>query len=112
MGLKEAFYIKEHFYYRHSWFQLLRPLTLTGTISPIVAGTIFASYKGQIELKYFFAVLVASLLVQMSVNILNDYFDFQNGQDHEKWVEEEGLRRGPAHSSLPIIASVMLFFAA
>lgn len=112
MGFKKAFYIKENFYYRQPWFQLLRPLTLTGTISPIVAGTIFASYQGPIQFNYFFAVLAASLLVQMSVNILNDYFDFRNGQDHEKWVAEENLRKGPAHSSLPIIASMLLFVAA
>lgn len=111
MGLKETFYIKDQAYYRHSWFQLLRPLTLTGTMSPIIAGTILASYKGNIEIKYFLAVLVASLLVQMSVNILNDYFDFQNGQDQEKWVDDDGLKKGPAHSSLPFMAGTMLLIA-
>lgn len=94
--------------YRSSWIQLLRPLTWSGTIMPAFAGTLLAAQRGSIQWSVFIVFLIASLLVQMSVNIFNDYFDFQKGQDAEKW-DVNGA--GPAFSTLPKIGMVLLIAA-
>ncbi|MGM8364833.1 prenyltransferase [Virgibacillus sp. W0181] len=103
---------KESYTYRASWFQLIRPLTLTGTISPALVGTALAAQKGNLHVSYFIAILVAMLLIQMAVNICNDYFDFKNGQDCEKWTEGKVGAHTPEYHQLPIVAGGMLGIAA
>ena len=99
---------KDVYYYKSSGIQLIRPLTLTGTISPILAGTGLALLQGNFQYNLFLALLFSALLVQAATNVLNDYFDFKYGQDKEKWVcESEAVHRGPAHTSLPLLASTM-----
>lgn len=101
---------REMYDYRGSWLQLIRPLTLTGTISPILAGTALASTQAPVHIDRWFAMLLAALLVQASVNMLNDYFDFRNGQDQEKWQihNPTASHHGPAHRMLPVVAGLML----
>src|SRR5690625_639068 len=65
--------------------QLIRPMTLTGTISPILVGTGFEGLTQPIHYDAFFALLIATLLIQAATNMLNDYYDFKHGQDTEKW---------------------------
>lgn len=94
--------------YHTSWIQLLRPLTWSGTIMPACAGTLLAAQHQSIHWTVFIVFLIASLLVQMAVNIFNDYFDFQKGQDAEKW---DVAGAGPAFSTLPKLAIVLLLVA-
>lgn len=103
----------QKYYYRSSWVQLIRPMTLTGTITPVLAGTALASVKGSIRLDIFFAMIVAALLVQCATNMLNDYFDFQNGQDQKKWVlhDKSPTKHGPAHHSIPFVAGILIVTA-
>lgn len=91
----------------------MRPLTLSGTISPILAGTVFATKQGVARLDLFLAMLVASLLIQASINMLNDYFDFLHGQDKEKWIQssEKSNKSAPSHHILPTAAGIMLFLS-
>lgn len=98
------------YYYRFSWFQLFRPMTFSGTISPIIVGTGVAALNGPIRYDLFFALIIAALLVQISANIFNDYFDFKHGQDREKWVED-GSAKNPLHHYLPIAAGVSIILA-
>lgn len=103
----------EQYVYRGSWIQLLRPLTLTGTLTPVLVGTAFAAKSGTIRLDIFLAVLIAALFIQSSTNVLNDYYDFKYGQDKDKWVlvHEASKGHGPAHSTLPILAGTMITFS-
>lgn len=71
--------------FKGSWITLTRPLTLTGSLSPIIAGTMYALYTGNINITLFIGLAIATLLIQSSVNMFNDYFDFKNGQDQNKW---------------------------
>ena len=102
------------FYYRFSWLHLTRPLTFTGTISPVIVGTLFAAYQGSIRFDLFVAMLMASVLIQAATNMFNDYFDLLNGQDKEKWIVGEGIEsvHGPAHHQLPYAAGALLTAAA
>lgn len=104
------------YHHKQSWFQIARPLTWTGTISPIIVGTTIASYNESVRLDTFFVLIVAAVCVQAAANIWNDYFDFVNGQDKEKWYRQtEGSCEdltGPAHNQLPYVALGLLVIAA
>jgi 1,4-dihydroxy-2-naphthoate octaprenyltransferase len=97
------------YYYKKSWLQLIRPLTLTGTISPVLVGTGLAMLQRPVQWDLFVALLLSALLIQSAANVLNDYYDFKYGQDKEKWVEKgEAGHHGPAHYTLPFLAGMML----
>ncbi len=98
--------------YRSSWFQLMRPLTFSGTISPILAGTAVASLYAPIRWDIFFVMIIAALIVQATANMFNDYFDFKHGQDAEKWKDtDERSGNEPAHHHIPYTAIGMLCIA-
>lgn len=101
------------YYFAGSWLRLIRPLTLTGTITPILVGTAYATKSTPIRWELFFALIIASVLIQATTNLLNDYFDFQNGQDKEKWVHQTNPTKklGPPYELLPYIAGFMLVIA-
>lgn len=106
-------HIKLHsnqYVYRGSWIQLLRPMTLTGTLTPVLVGTGIAARSGGVRIDVFFAVLLSALLIQASTNVLNDYYDFKYGQDNDKWllIEDAKEHHGPHHKSLPFIAGTMI----
>jgi 1,4-dihydroxy-2-naphthoate octaprenyltransferase len=49
----------------------------------VFLGTSVAIYEGYFNLTYFLLALIGLLLLHISVNILNDYFDFKSGIDME-----------------------------
>ena len=91
----------------------MRPMTLTGTICPVLVGTALAAKNGSIRLDLFAAMLIAALLVQMATNMFNDYFDVLHGQDRDKWAtpEDPQYGAGPAHRAIPPVAGLMLSVA-
>src|SRR5690625_603603 len=90
---------KETYYYRGTWLQLIRPLTLTGTITPILVGTGYAYHEGDFKIIFFIVFLFTAIVIQIVINMLNDYFDFLNGQDSEKWLLTDGNNE-PTHIQL------------
>src|SRR5699024_12453242 len=80
-----------------SWFQLVRPMTWTGTLSPIIAGSLYAGQLHHFDLTGFILVMLAALFIQSSANMLNDYFDFRNGQDKERWTYIPDVKRRLRH---------------
>ncbi|RYG74432.1 prenyltransferase [Lentibacillus lipolyticus] len=102
---------REVFYYRASWLQLFRPMTLTGTLTPILAGTGVAAAKGAVQLDVFLAMLAAALFVQSATNLFNDYYDFLHGQDKMKWTTDRSTAKGPAHTSVIYAACFLLIGA-
>src|SRR4030042_900020 len=64
-----------------AWLMLPRlhfiPLTLiVGSL-----GAAIAAYDGFFDLGYFVLALIGSLLVHMTVNVINDYHDYRDGID-------------------------------
>ncbi|TFJ93351.1 prenyltransferase [Lentibacillus salicampi] len=102
---------KNVYYYRASSLQLFRPITLTGSITPILSGTGLAVIQGSFRINIFVVMLAASLLVQSATNLFNDFYDFRYGQDHDKWTADVSEAHGPAHHIVPYIAVTMLGFA-
>ncbi|TRM13104.1 1,4-dihydroxy-2-naphthoate octaprenyltransferase [Lentibacillus cibarius] len=99
---------QEIYYYRASWLQLFRPMTLTGTITPILVGTGIAAMHESIRFSVFLAMLIASLLIQSATNLFNDYYDFQHGQDKAKWTTDQSSASGPPHAAVLYTAILMI----
>lgn len=59
-----------------------RPAFLAASIVPVLLGTAAAAYRGvDINILLFVASLLGIALVHAGVNVLNDYYDEQNGTD-------------------------------
>ncbi|MDQ0273837.1 1,4-dihydroxy-2-naphthoate polyprenyltransferase [Cytobacillus purgationiresistens] len=63
------------------WWQLTRPHTLTAAFVPVFLGTALAVYEANIHIGLFFAMLIASLFLQIATNMFNEYYDFKRGND-------------------------------
>ncbi|WP_249871153.1 1,4-dihydroxy-2-naphthoate polyprenyltransferase [Oceanobacillus saliphilus] len=70
----------------HVWWRLMRPHTLTASFVPVFVGTMVAFNEGTINWLLFFAMLVASLLIQAATNMFNEYYDFVRGLDTDQSV--------------------------
>ncbi len=63
------------------WVTAARPKTLPAALGPILPGAALAWSKESFILLPVIAALSAALLLQIAVNIANDYFDFIHGID-------------------------------
>lgn len=64
-----------------AWVLATRPRTLPAAVSPVMVGTAMAVADGKFEFMPAFAALLGALLLQIGVNLANDYFDFKKGID-------------------------------
>jgi 1,4-dihydroxy-2-naphthoate octaprenyltransferase len=75
-----------------AWVLAIRLRTLPASVAPVFVGTALAIADGKFVLWPAIAAIIVSLLLQISVNLANDYFDFHSGIDTED-------RRGPPRVS-------------
>lgn len=68
------------------WWQMTRPHTLTASFVPVLLGAALALRYGKIHFGLFFAMLIASLLIQAATNMFNEYYDYKRGLDNEESV--------------------------
>jgi 1,4-dihydroxy-2-naphthoate octaprenyltransferase len=64
-----------------TWFQEARPQFLILSIVLAILGTAIAFYDGFFNLGFAIIAFVGLLLTHISVNTLNDYFDYKSGID-------------------------------
>ncbi|AZG74032.1 1,4-dihydroxy-2-naphthoate polyprenyltransferase [Shewanella livingstonensis] len=69
-----------------SWFMAIRPRTLPAAIGPLLIGNMLAIGLEQFSLLIAFTSMLCAVLLQISVNLANDYFDFKNGIDTEERI--------------------------
>ncbi|WP_431027624.1 1,4-dihydroxy-2-naphthoate polyprenyltransferase [Lysinibacillus sp. LZ02] len=90
------------------WWHLTRPHTLTASFVPVFLGTTIAlTVDGEtINFLLFFAMLIASMLIQAATNMFNEYYDYKLGLDNENSVGIGGtiVRHGVAPSTIMAIA--------
>ena len=90
------------------WWHLTRPHTLTASFVPVFLGTTIAlTVEGEaINFPLFFAMLVASMLIQAATNMFNEYYDYKLGLDNEHSVGIGGtiVRHSVAPSTIMAIA--------
>jgi 1,4-dihydroxy-2-naphthoate octaprenyltransferase len=63
------------------WWRMTRPHTLTASFIPVFLGTLLALYKVHLSWDLFWAMLIASILIQIATNLFNEYFDYKRGLD-------------------------------
>jgi len=71
-----------------AWLLATRPKTLPAAVAPVVVGSAMAYAHQGFALLPATAALVVALLMQVGVNLANDYFDYTKGVDTQD-------RRGP-----------------
>ena len=64
-----------------AWLLAARPKTLPAAVSPVLVGAAAAQGDGVFALLPAIAALAGALLLQIGVNLANDYFDFKGGID-------------------------------
>ncbi|MEK4230425.1 1,4-dihydroxy-2-naphthoate polyprenyltransferase [Solibacillus sp. FSL H8-0538] len=90
------------------WWHLTRPHTLTASFVPVFLGTAIAAAIAEhdINIMLFFAMLIASMLIQAATNMFNEYYDYKLGLDNENSVGIGGtiVRHGVAPKTILLIA--------
>lgn len=65
------------------WWLAIRPRTLPAAAAPVVVGTAVAVHDGVFVLLPALSAFFGALLLQIAVNLANDYFDAKNAIDSE-----------------------------
>ncbi|KAA0543153.1 1,4-dihydroxy-2-naphthoate polyprenyltransferase [Bacillus sp. BGMRC 2118] len=65
------------------WWTLTRPHTLTAAFVPVFIGTALSLPYTNLHIPLFIMMLLASLIIQIATNMINEYYDFKRGLDHE-----------------------------
>lgn len=96
------------------YISLTRPHTLTAGFIPVLVGTASVLLFSSIRWDMFFAMLIATLLIQSATNMFNEYFDFKKGLDSEDSVGIAGaiVRNGMSPRIVMTIAVVFYALAA
>jgi 1,4-dihydroxy-2-naphthoate octaprenyltransferase len=66
---------------RRAWLLAARPKTLPAAVAPVAVGAATALGDGAFAALPALAALAGALLLQIGVNLANDYFDFHRGID-------------------------------
>jgi 1,4-dihydroxy-2-naphthoate octaprenyltransferase len=64
-----------------AWLILPRFHFIPLTVILVSLGTAIAAYEGYFHLGYFLLAMIGSILVHMTVNVINDYYDYVDGID-------------------------------
>jgi len=68
------------------WWNITRPHTLTASFVPVLLGTVMSLELADFHFGLFFAMLIASVMIQIATNLFNEYYDFKRGLDNEESV--------------------------
>ncbi len=66
------------------WLLAIRPKTLPAAVGPVAVGSAVAFSDGKFAFVPAFCCLLGAMLLQIGVNLANDYFDFKNNIDTEE----------------------------
>ena len=81
-------------------------------ICPVFLGTMIAISYTDIHWPLFFAMLLASMLIQAATNMFNEYYDFKRGFDNEKSVGIGGaiVRNGVKPKTVMSISTTIVWY--
>ena len=71
-------------YYARVWVRASRPFTLTGAAVPVLVGTALALRDSIASVGPFILILIASLLVQIAANLVDEYSDHARPEGQQK----------------------------
>jgi len=95
-----------------SWILAVRPKTLPAAVGPVFVGSAVAVNDLSFQFVPALACLAGAILLQIAVNLANDYFDYKNAIDSEERlgptrVTQSGLIP-PAHVKMAMVLSLVL----
>ncbi|MCG1009415.1 1,4-dihydroxy-2-naphthoate polyprenyltransferase [Salinicoccus sp. ID82-1] len=95
------------------YISLTRPHTLTAGFIPVLVGTASVLLFSSIRWDMFFAMLIATLLIQSATNMFNEYFDYKKGLDSAESVGIAGaiVRNGMSPKAVMSIAVAFYILA-
>ncbi|WP_141433727.1 1,4-dihydroxy-2-naphthoate polyprenyltransferase [Bacillus sp. 03113] len=67
-------------------WRLTRPHTLTAAFVPVLLGTALSLHETKIHIGLFVSMLLACVIIQVAVNMFNEYYDYKRGLDNEESV--------------------------
>ncbi|MCW7753264.1 1,4-dihydroxy-2-naphthoate polyprenyltransferase [Desulfobotulus sp. H1] len=71
---------------KEAWILATRPQTLPAALGPVILGMAAAASMGKFHLLSGLLALVTALLLQIAVNLANDYFDAKAGHDNDRRI--------------------------
>ena len=93
-----------------AWTLASRPRTLPAAVAPVVAATAAAISSHSFAFLPAAAALLVALLLQIGVNLANDYFDFQKGIDSEDRLGPVRVTQSGLISPQRVKAGMMITF--
>lgn len=91
------------------WIIAARPRTLPAAIVPVLVGAALAAHEGHFSWLPFIAALLASLLIQIGTNYVNDVFDFLKGADKNRKGPIRATQSGMVTPRQMFIAIALVF---
>ena len=91
------------------WIIAARPRTLPAAIVPVLVGAALAAHEGHFSWLPFIAALLASLLIQIGTNYVNDVFDFLKGADKNRKGPTRATQSGMVTPRQMFIAIAIVF---
>ena len=64
-----------------TWIQAIRAPSLSAAAIPVLLGVAVAARDGFFAPGRLILALIGAMAIQAGTNLMNDYFDFQNGAD-------------------------------
>ncbi|PIE60834.1 MAG: 1,4-dihydroxy-2-naphthoate octaprenyltransferase [Desulfobacterales bacterium] len=96
------------------WLLAARPKTLPAAAAPVITGGAVAFCDGSVSSLIFIAALAGAFLLQIAVNLANDYFDYKHDIDTDERlgpirVTQSGLiRPGTVRNAMLLVLSIAL----
>ncbi|MDD5204328.1 MAG: 1,4-dihydroxy-2-naphthoate polyprenyltransferase [Desulfobacterales bacterium] len=93
-----------------SWLLAIRPRTLPASASPVLVGTAAAAADQSMRLLPALAALIGAILLQIGVNLANDYFDYCKGVDTAERVGPVRVTQSGLIPPAEVLKGMILIF--
>lgn len=93
-----------------SWLLAIRPRTLPASASPVLVGTAAAAADQSMRLLPALAALIGAILLQIGVNLANDYFDYLKGVDTAERVGPVRVTQSGLIPPAEVLKGMILIF--
>lgn len=95
----------------HVWWIAIRPRTLPAAASPVLVGTAAAAADHGMRLLPALAAFAGALLLQIGVNLANDYFDYTKGVDTDERLGPLRVTQSGLISPAGVLKGMILCFS-
>lgn len=92
------------------WLLAIRPKTLPASVSPVIVGSALAFSHKEFQILPALAALIGALLLQIGVNLSNDYFDYVKKVDTSERVGPVRVTQSGLVSSGRVKAGIIATF--